>query len=189
MSSPSPGTSGPAENRFLNSYVGILTLIGAFFLVVLLGSIDLRIQAAFFPRIIGTAGLILTGILFLQYFSGRGSDPAPIPYEVPPEGEVAIADDREEQIDDRRPYAKFLIPLIAAPVYAVLLIIFGFYIAAGTVIAVLPWLLGYRHLLFLIVLSISTVLALHICFSVLLNIPIPAGYIGEWFLRNYVYTD
>lgn len=180
----------PLVRRFFRDGEFTLILItGAFFLVLLAGSIGLRTEAAFFPRIIGVAGIVLVAVLVIQYMAKSVDSVSTRPAEDADNTSAASAGGDAVHDESPDPGSGQIMPILAAPAYAVLLVVFGFYIAAGTVIAALPWLLGYRRLYFLIGLAIGTVAALHICFSVLLNIPIPAGIVGDWYLRNFVYLD
>ncbi len=150
-----------------------LTILGliCLFCIVIAGTFDLKFAAGLFPRIVGCFGLLVTGIVAARFFAFSHA-------------EIDSDDEMSAAPRDRR-----LIALTTPLAYGALFYVFGFYISAGAIIAGVPWLLGYRKFLALLVLTLATVGALHGVFSTLLDVPIPLGIVGEWFMRRFVYID
>jgi hypothetical protein len=121
-------------------------------------------DASLFPSIAGSAGLALT--LLLLAVDAR----APAPVRPP-----------------RASPARTALALLAAPLTALLVWLAGFYIAAFVALAVLPWLLGFRRKLTLLVVATGGVAILAGLFAGAMDMELPRGKLGEWFLYRFVY--
>lgn len=138
--------------------------------IVLVGTVQLSADSGLFPRIIGFFGLVVMAVVALRFLRGGAE----------------IVDDDELLTTTKR---KRLVALISPPAYGAVFYIFGFYVSAGIAIGAVPWMLGYRKPVALLLLGIGTVAVLSLLFSTVLNVPIPHGVVGEWFMRRYVYLD
>lgn len=149
-----------------------LTITGMFLLFagVLAGSTTLGYDSGLFPRIIGVAGLVVMGAVAWRFAKGESE---------------LVVDDELLTTEPR----KRLVALTSPPIYGIMFYVIGFYVSAGIAIAAVPWMLGYRKPLRLLLLALGTITALSVMFSTVLNIPIPHGVIGEWLMRRYVYLD
>jgi len=149
-----------------------LTISGVIllFLVVLGDSVGLQYAPALFPRIVGVFGLIVIGIVAWRFLHGENQ---------------TVSDDELLPAPPR----KRIVALVSPAVYGVLFYFFGFYISAGVAIGAIPWLLGFRRPITLILLTVGTIVSLHYLFSITLNMPIPLGIVGDWFMHRFVYID
>jgi hypothetical protein len=147
------------------SRVICLALLVVFTTVLVMGSRYPR-DAGLFPTIAGSTGLLLTLLLLLV---DRPAAPSALHDHAPTSrGRTAIA-------------------LLAAPVFSVLVWLAGFYVAAFLALAVLPWLLGYRRPLVLLAVAIGGVAVLAGLFAGAMDMLLPQGLLGEWFLYRFVY--
>jgi hypothetical protein len=123
-------------------------------------------DARLFPSIAGGAGLLLTVLLIIV------DKPAPDPVEhaATTPGRTAIA-------------------LLAAPVYAFLVWLAGFYVASFAVLIVLPWVLGFRRALILLAVALGGVAVLAGLFAGAMDMSLPQGLLGDWFLSRFIYDQ
>lgn len=140
------------------------------FLGVVIGGFQLRPAPGLFPRIVGIAGVVVTLLVALRFLQGA-------------------ADLDEEDGLLANPPRRRAVALVSPLVYGALFYLFGFYVSAGVTIAAVPWLLGYRRPVFLVLLALGTIVFLDLMFTVLLDVPIPLGVVGDWYMRRFVYTD
>ena len=150
---------------------GVLLLF--VFLVVLLLGRTYPSDAALFPTLVGGAGALL-GLLFLVLLVFHRAEPA------------GASADADTIASDRR---SFWIALLASPVYSVSIYIAGFYVATFAAMAVMPYLLGFRHILWLLMIAFLMVVVLHLVFVVAMEIDLPLGLAGDFYLRHFVYQD
>ena len=118
--------------------------LGAFFLFQLIASMRYPAEAALFPRIVGTIGLVFAISVGVAALRGR-----------------TAGDFKSDVLDPR------IVRLaIAAPVvYAIALWVLGYWIASIGALILFPWLIGYRRPVLVIVSAILTTLF----FAVLLH--------------------
>ncbi len=121
-------------------------------------------DAGLFPSIAGSAGLLLTLVLLAT------DKPAAEPDAYPSAGRVRTA-----------------VALLAAPVYAFLVWLTGFYAASFTALAVLPWVLGFRRPVILLGVSAGGVAVLAGLFAGAMDMSLPQGLLGNWVLYRFVY--
>jgi hypothetical protein len=79
--------------------------------------------------------------------------------------------------------------LMAAPLYGLLLLLTGFYLASGITLVVLPYFLGYRRFWFLVGLAVVTIAVVNVLFSYVMDMSMPKGVLDTWFLETFVYDD
>lgn len=143
------------------------SLLGIFLVVLLLGR-TYPSDAALFPTLVGAAGVLLS-LAYLGALVFRDADDA-----------------REPAGTDRR---SFLIALLASPVYSVAVYIAGFHVATFLAMVVMPLLLGFRHPFWLVLIGLATVAILHLVFAVAMQVDLPVGLLGDFYLRHFVYQD
>ncbi len=80
-----------------------------------------------------------------------------------------------------------LLAVAAAPVYALLVWVLGFYVASLVALIVLPQCLDYRRIGMLIVIAAVAVALIAAIFSWGMEMAMPNGLVGDWFLKTYVY--
>jgi hypothetical protein len=163
---------------WLRSGEGVcVLLLASFFLVILVGSVGMRFAPAFFPRIVGVFGLICLMLIAVQVLSAT---------------ETVSQPQADEPVEDdfitAPPMRKF-IALAAAPVYGTLFWIGGFYVSAALSIFGIPMLLGYRRPVALSILAVVSTALMSVLFSFALDMQMPHGLIGDWFIERYIYVD
>ncbi len=130
------------------------------FAAVVLLALDFAPEARLFPILVGCAGCVLAGALLLLAAS-------------PP----------HVQGGGRR----LVIGLAAAPVYSGLVWAAGFYVASPAALLALPYLLGYRRLAVLVPLTAVLTAVFAGLFSYTMDVSMPPGLLGDWFLNRFVY--
>lgn len=159
-----------ARWRALTRPAGLVTsvLLCTFLVVLMLGR-TYPSDAALFPTLVGASGVVLS-LVYLGALAFGDADGV----------------DREPVGTDRR---SFLIALLASPVYSVAVYIAGFHAATFFAMLVMPLLLGFRHPLRLVLIALASVAILHLIFAVAMQIDLPVGLIGDFYLRHFVYQD
>ncbi len=155
------------ENRSEALTIGGLIVV---FLGVLLEALRLHSEPGLFPRVIGVSGLIVMAIVAWRFLRGQS--------------DLASDDELLNNPADRRAIA-----LVSPLIYGALFYVVGFYVSAGVAVAAIPWMLGYRRPWFLLALCAGTIISMTLMYSYLLDVPIPNGLVGDWFMRNFVYKD
>jgi hypothetical protein len=163
-----------ADWRALSQPAGVVGTILLFvFLLVLVVGRSYPSDAALFPSLVGSAGLVL-GLIFL------GS------LVFDPLASHKHTADAEHSLGDRR---SFWIALLASPVYSFSVFVIGFHVASFLAMVVMPLLLGFRHVLWLVLIALAMVIVLHLVFAMAMEIDMPMGLIGDFILRRFVYED
>ncbi|MBM3487857.1 MAG: hypothetical protein FJX67_14695 [Alphaproteobacteria bacterium] len=161
--------------RGARAEVTIALGLAAVFAVVVGTALGYPRDARLFPVIIGTGGLVLSLALAILALMGRN---------------VAAAGTTPDMASEEAGAgpARFALAVLAAPVFGLLLWLVGFWIATAVAVYAIPWLMGYRHRLKLLLLALGTIAAHVVTFPLLLKVPLPVGELGEWFLHAFVYA-
>lgn len=125
-------------------------------------------DAGLFPMIAGSVGLAITALIVA---ADRG----------------AVDGGAPEQMS--APPARTAIALLSAPVFAALVWSAGFYVASFLALFLLPWLLGYRRPFVLLLVAVSGVAILAALFAGAMDMPLPQGLLGDWFLARFIHDS
>jgi putative tricarboxylic transport membrane protein len=153
-----------------------LALFLVFLVVVAVGS-TYAPEARLFPTMVGIAGMAMA-IAVLAFESGAA-----------PESVEDTSDDLSaaSAVADHPPRGRVLLAVLAAPVYALLVWVLGFYIASLAALIVLPQCLDYRRIGLLTVIACVAVALIAVVFSWGMEMALPNGLVGDWVLRTFVY--
>jgi hypothetical protein len=146
-------------------------LFAVFGIVLLLGAGFPR-EAGLFPMIAGGVGLAIT---FLIVISDRGA----VDQDPPEKGPASPA----------RTPGRTTIALLSAPVFAALVWGAGFYVASFLALIGMPWLLGYRRPFILIAVAVGGVAVLAALFDIAMDMTLPQGLLGDWFLARFIHDS
>lgn len=152
----------------------------AVFGIMVGAALTYAVDARLFPLIVGTAGLVLSLMVFgrsVYLYSQSKKSTAPLTTK----GPAPAADAGERR--------KKWISLCSAPAFGALLWLVGFYIASGVVLTLMPYGLGYKKAGRILLLMAATVVGMRILFADIMGIRMPPGLLGDWFLETFVYTD
>lgn len=149
-----------------------LLVDGALLLVfgaVFAGSFLYPPDARLFPLMVSGAGLALVLVMTLagERSSGHGthSDVDPVPRERLPRLALAV---------------------LSAPAFCLLVWLIGFYLASIATLILLPFLLGYHRWLIIVPVAAAILVSLMLVFSYAMDMSLPEGLLGRWFLASFV---
>jgi hypothetical protein len=136
-------------------------------------------DAKIFPMIVGIAGAIITTLhLALGFFvPARSSELYNPLMESENDGAPATPEARR----------RLWITIAAAPLYAAGVYVLGFHLATLMTMIALPWGLGFRSPLILLAVTLGTTAAIHLVFGTAMDMQLPHGLLGEWFLHVFIY--
>jgi hypothetical protein len=154
-----------------------LALFLVFLLVVAEGA-TYPPEARLFPTMVGVAGMVLALAVFLVHGGGADSD-----------AEAATSEDLSAAPPDAAPPSRgrVLLAVAAAPVYALVVWVLGFYVASLLALVVLPQCLGYRRVGMLTLIAALGVALIAVVFSWGMEMTLPNGLVGDWVLATFVY--
>jgi hypothetical protein len=148
------------------------TLVAALFIVfagVIVFGIPLPFDAKLFPLIIGTAGIVLCLLIVLEGVRRRKTA---APAEVVAEEDPAA----------NSSWPRFATALLSAPMFGLVLWLFGFFVASLAAMFVMPPLMGYTNRRVMVVVGLATVAVLAMFFPYLVGVNLPHGVVGDWLL-------
>jgi len=166
-------TSSPV--RYWRSSVVVAAFLVLIFAALVISSFFYPADARLFPLIICTAGLVLAVSVLVAEIKRRprdDHDESNVPTFFIEENATARS-----------------IALLAAPTYGVLLWFFGFYLASGLTLVLMPYSLGYRRPWPLIVLGAATIVVIKLLFDDVMGAAMPMGLLDGWFVRTFVYGE
>ncbi len=129
-------------------------------------------ESRLFPLIVGTIGAGLTAGLILYGFAWPD-----------------VAAPLKAANGNKRIPRDVIIGVAAAPIYSGLVWLAGFYVASPLALIVMPWLLGYRNLLVLLPLTVVMTAIFAAVFSYAMDLSLPPGLLGHWFLARFIDLD
>jgi hypothetical protein len=153
-----------------------LALLLVFLTVVLVGS-SYPSEARLFPTMVGIAGMAMAIAVFVLHGREAALESAPAAEELsvaPPETAGPTR-------------GRVLLAVAAAPVYALLVWVVGFYVASLVALIVLPQCLDYRRVGILVVIAVAAVALIALVFSWGMEMALPNGLVGDWLLKTFVY--
>jgi len=157
---------------FWREEFALIALLFLTFIGIVVFALRLPFDARLFPMVIGSAGLILCAIIvFHEVRRWRSPDAADA---VPREGSLTGAD-----------RARYALALLSAPVFGLLLWLFGFFMASLVAMLAMPRMMGVRNWPLIIVVALATTVALALIFPFLLGVNLPHGIVGDWLLDRF----
>jgi vacuolar-type H+-ATPase subunit I/STV1 len=165
------------DTRVRHYWIEEVSLVGvlfAFFCGILAFSIGLPRDAALFPIVIGSAGVLFCGFIAFEEKVWRGvptGDDAPGPK----------ADDAAAQAD----WPRLMLAMFSAPVFGVLLWLFGFFVASLAAMFVMPPMMGYANKRLMLIIGAATVVVLAVLFPLLVGVDLPHGLVGDWLIDTF----
>lgn len=143
----------------------------AVFAGVYIGSQSYPPDARLFPTIVSALGAVLIVVVMAterisQRGGGTRSDVAPVA---------------------RDQYPRLTLALLSAPVYCLLVWLTGFYVSTLATLVIFPILMGYRRILVVIPVALGVLVAIWLVFSVAMEMELPLGLLGKWYLSTFVH--
>lgn len=154
---------------FWRDEFALIALLFLMFVGILVFALRLPFDARLFPMVIGSAGLILCAIIIFQEVRRWQSPEAAD--AVPKEGASAGAG-----------RARHALALLSAPVFGLLLWLFGFFMASLVAMLAMPRMMGMRNWPLILVVALATIVVLALIFPLLLGVNLPHGIVGDWLL-------
>lgn len=154
---------------FWREEFSLIALLFLIFVGIVVFAFRLPFDARLFPMVIGTTGLFLCAIIIIdeiRRWQSRDSANA-VPKEEPSAGA-----DRPRQA----------LALLSAPVFGLLLWLFGFFMASLVALLAMPRMMGMRNWRLILVVAFATIVALALIFPLLLGVNLPHGVVGDWLL-------
>jgi putative tricarboxylic transport membrane protein len=146
--------------------------LAGLFALVLIMALGYPPEARLFPLIVSTAGLAFSVMLLVAQAAPGGTKDGGRDTSLP-------AGDG----DGRR----FGLALLSAPAFCLLVWLLGFYLAALLTLSLLPYALGYRHLVVTGLFAVVLVAVLYLVFSLAMEMSLPDGLLGSWVLDTLIY--
>jgi hypothetical protein len=155
---------------FWREEFALAILLFVFFAGIVGFALPLPFDARLFPLVIGGAGLLLTVAAAFAELRRMQAN------EVP----TAADDDAIASAG----WPRFLTAVLSAPVFGLLLWLFGFVVASLAAMLAMPWLMGYPHRRQIVVVAIVTVVVLAVLCPYLLDVSLPRGLVGDWLIER-----
>jgi Tripartite tricarboxylate transporter TctB family len=148
--------------NFWREELALVVLLLVFFAGIVGFSFRSPFDARLFPLVVGGAGILLTLGIAASMLGRDASHPAP--------------DDGAAKVG----WPRFLVALLSAPVFGLLLWLFGFVVASLAAMLWMPRLMGYPNRRQIVVVAIVTVAVLAVLCPYLLSVNLPRGLVGDW---------
>jgi Tripartite tricarboxylate transporter TctB family len=130
-------------------------------------AIPLPLDARLFPWVIGTAGILLCLAILVQQVRRRATA---APAKVVSEDDPAT----------NATWLRYMMALLAAPVFGIVFWLFGFFVASLAAMFVMPPLMGYSNRRTMLIVGLATVAVLALFFPYLVGVNLPHGVVGDW---------
>jgi len=145
----------------------LIVVVLIIFVGIIAFSLPLPFDAKLFPLVIGAAGILLCIAIGIQEFRRRAST---APADVVSNTDPAVAAD----------WPRFATALLSAPVFGLVLWLFGFFVASLAAMFLMPILMGYSNRRMMLIVGLATVAVLAVFFPYLVGVNLPHGVVGDW---------
>lgn len=142
---------------FKNKEVYSITFIYIVAITFFKQSMNMRADAGLFPKFLSISIIILNSLYLISIIKER----------------IKI-----EKVKEEMSVKKFYIMLIISILYIIFIKLIGFILSSLIFLIISMKLLEVKNNKKIILISISTVLIIYICFAIFLNVPMPTGFLG-----------
>jgi hypothetical protein len=160
---------------FWREECALVTLLLVFFVGIVGFSFQSPFDARLFPLVIGGAGILLTLAVAAAGLREYRANVEPAPADSDPAATVG--------------WPRFLTAVLSAPVFGLMLWLFGFVVASLAAMLAMPWLMGYPHRRQIVIVAVVTVVVLAVLCPYLLSVNLPHGLVGDWLIDKLFSGD
>ena len=159
----------PARNYWREEFALIVVLL-VFFCGIIGLAIRLPFDARLFPMVIGTAGILLTGLIVAVEVGRRRA------------AHSSAGATADGGVSARSSWLRFATALLSAPVFGLAFWLFGFFVASVAAMLLMPPLMGYANRKLILTVGAATVLVMALFFPYLVGVSLPHGIVGDWLI-------